>query len=72
MIPWARYRRSDNERCSWNVAGGGPPIIGAEVAAGDWAGQYADLVKRCMDWLYVEESLATTLLSNRLIEEAKY
>lgn len=44
-------------------------IIGAEVAAGDWAGQYADLVKQCMDWLYVEESNASILLADRIQSE---
>lgn len=44
-------------------------IIGAEVAAGDWAGQYADLVKRCMNWLYVEESNASILLAERMQSE---
>jgi uncharacterized phage protein len=47
-------------------------IIGAAVEPGDWVSQYSHLVKQCMDWLYVEESLATTLLSNRLIEEVNY
>lgn len=44
-------------------------IIGAEVVAGDWAGQYAELVKRCMDWLYVEESNASILLAERMQSE---
>ncbi|AHG22180.1 hypothetical protein Z042_23120 [Chania multitudinisentens RB-25] len=44
-------------------------IIGAEVAPGDWAGKYAGLVKRCMDWLYIEESNATLILSERLQNE---
>jgi uncharacterized phage protein len=47
-------------------------IIGAMVEPGDWANKYADLVKQCMNWLYVEESLATALLSNRIIEEINY
>lgn len=40
-------------------------IIGAVVEPGDWVGQYADLVKQCMNWLYVEESSATALLAER-------
>lgn len=44
-------------------------IIGAVVEPGDWVRQYADLVKRCMNWLYIEESSATGLLSERINAE---
>lgn len=44
-------------------------IIGAMVEPGDWANQYADLVKQCMNWLYVEESNATSLLADRIADE---
>ncbi|ENZ3704589.1 TPA: hypothetical protein SMF67_000838 [Serratia marcescens] len=44
-------------------------IIGAVVEPGDWASQYSDLVKQCMGWLYIEESNATVLLSERIRSE---
>lgn len=44
-------------------------IIGAVVEPGDWASQYSDLVKQCMNWLYVEESNATSLLADRIADE---
>ncbi|ACT13343.1 TIGR02642 family protein [Pectobacterium carotovorum] len=43
-------------------------IIGAVIAAGEWP-QYLDLVKRCMRWLYVEESQAVSTLSERIHNE---
>jgi uncharacterized phage protein len=47
-------------------------IIGAAVEPGDWASQYSDLVKKCMNWLYVEESNATLLLTERIEEEKHF
>ncbi|CAI1535551.1 TIGR02642 family protein [Serratia marcescens] len=44
-------------------------IIGATVESGDWASQYSDLVKQCMDWLYVEETNVTTQLNDRINQE---
>ncbi|HBN5894923.1 TPA: TIGR02642 family protein [Serratia marcescens] len=44
-------------------------IIGAAVEPGDWVSQYAELVKKCMDWLYVEESSAISVLSDRISME---
>lgn len=44
-------------------------IIGAAVEPGEWVGQYAELVKQCMDWLYVEESNAISVLSDRISME---
>ncbi|VVA49374.1 hypothetical protein SERVES_03130 [Serratia ficaria] len=44
-------------------------IIGAVVEPGDWASRYTELVKQCMDWLYVEESNATQILSERIKDE---
>lgn len=41
-------------------------IIGTEVASGDWVSQYAGLIKQCMNWLYIEESNAIDVLSNRI------
>ncbi|MGT3351719.1 TIGR02642 family protein [Yersinia enterocolitica] len=41
-------------------------IIGAEISAGEWAAQYAPLVKECMHWLYVEESNAGEALMERI------
>ncbi|CAI1723512.1 uncharacterized phage protein [Serratia marcescens] len=43
--------------------------IGAVVEPRDWASQYSDLVKQCMGWLYIEESNATVLLSERIRSE---
>ncbi|MBW5896055.1 hypothetical protein IM881_06220 [Pectobacterium brasiliense] len=43
-------------------------IMGAVIAAGEWP-QYLDLVKRCMRWLYVEESQAVSTLSERIHNE---
>jgi len=47
-------------------------IIGAAVEPGDWASQYADLVKQCLNWLYVEESNATQMLFERIQAEKSY
>lgn len=47
-------------------------IIGAAVEPGDWTSQYLDLVKQCMNWLYVEESNATALLEQRIEEEKHF
>ncbi len=44
-------------------------IIGAVVESGDWVNQYVELVKQCIGWLYVEESNATVLLSERIRSE---
>ncbi|WP_033645909.1 TIGR02642 family protein [Serratia marcescens] len=44
-------------------------IIGATVKSGDLASQYSDLVKQCMDWLYVEETNVTTHLNDRINQE---
>ncbi|MCK8538230.1 TIGR02642 family protein [Yersinia ruckeri] len=41
-------------------------IIGAEIPTGEWAAQYAPLVKQCMHWLYVEESNAGDVLIERI------
>ncbi|MEI7151534.1 TIGR02642 family protein [Pectobacterium carotovorum] len=43
-------------------------IIGAVISAGEWS-QYLDLVKRCMRWLYVEESQAVSVLNERIHNE---
>lgn len=43
-------------------------IIGAVISAGEWL-QYLDLVKRCMRWLYVEESQAVSVLNERIHNE---
>ncbi|MGL4486154.1 MAG: TIGR02642 family protein [Yersinia sp. (in: enterobacteria)] len=37
-------------------------IVGTEIPAGEWAAQYAPLVKEFMHWLYVEESNAGEVL----------
>ncbi|EMG3984909.1 hypothetical protein V4287_000394 [Serratia marcescens] len=44
-------------------------IIGAVVEPGEWASRYAELVKQCMDWLYVEESNAAQMLFERIQAE---
>ncbi|WP_413715021.1 TIGR02642 family protein [Serratia ureilytica] len=44
-------------------------IIGAAVEPGDWVNQYSDLVKQCMSWLYIEESNAISVLSDRIFME---
>ncbi|MFJ5427689.1 TIGR02642 family protein [Pectobacterium actinidiae] len=43
-------------------------IIGAVIPVGEWP-QYLDLVKRCMRWLYVEESQAVSVLNERIHNE---
>lgn len=44
-------------------------IIGAAVEPGHWGSHYASLVKQCVDWLYVQESNATILLTERIQSE---
>ncbi|HDL7338641.1 TPA: hypothetical protein PXN07_003945 [Yersinia enterocolitica] len=44
-------------------------IIGAEIPVGEWAVQYAPVVKECMHWLLIEESEATDILKQRVSEE---
>lgn len=46
-------------------------IIGAAVEPGNWVSQYAELelVKQCMDWLYVEETNVATRLKDRINQE---
>ncbi|CVD65937.1 TIGR02642 family protein [Serratia marcescens] len=44
-------------------------IIGAEVEPGEWASRYTELVKQCMDWMFVEESNAIGVLSDRIAME---
>ncbi|RLM26512.1 hypothetical protein BIY29_05495 [Brenneria alni] len=43
-------------------------ITGAVIPAGEWS-EYLDLVKRCMRWLYIEESQAANVLSNQIHNE---
>ncbi|KFX07270.1 hypothetical protein KP22_04050 [Pectobacterium betavasculorum] len=43
-------------------------ISGAVISAGEWP-EYLDLVKRCMRWLYVEESQAVSALSTKIHDE---
>lgn len=44
-------------------------IIGATVESGDWVRQYSELVKQCMNWLYIEESNATIFITERIRHE---
>lgn len=44
-------------------------IIGAAVEPGEWASRYTELVKQCMDWMFVEESNAIGVLSDRIAME---
>lgn len=44
-------------------------IIGAVVESGDWVRQYSELVKQCMNWLYIEESNATIFITERIRHE---
>ncbi|WP_224552889.1 TIGR02642 family protein [Pectobacterium versatile] len=43
-------------------------ISGAMIPRGEWP-QYLDLIKRCMNWLYVEESQAVSALSTKIHDE---
>ncbi|MEE3649472.1 MULTISPECIES: TIGR02642 family protein [unclassified Brenneria] len=43
-------------------------ISGAVIPAGEWS-EYLDLAKRCMRWLYIEESQAANVLSNQIHNE---
>ncbi|MFJ5376926.1 TIGR02642 family protein [Pectobacterium sp. CHL-2024] len=43
-------------------------IIGTVISASEWP-QYLDLVKRCMHWLYIEESQAVSALSTKIHDE---
>jgi uncharacterized phage protein len=44
-------------------------MIGAEINPGDWASKYTPLVQECMNWLYVEESNAGIIISERIQDE---
>lgn len=46
-------------------------IIGAAVEPGDWVVNYSELVRKCMNWLYIEESNATDILSERIKMEIR-
>lgn len=46
-------------------------IIGAAVEPSDWVSQYAELVKQCMAWLYIEESSVVSMLSTRIDAEVQ-
>ncbi|PWC10551.1 hypothetical protein DDT56_21710 [Brenneria corticis] len=45
-------------------------ITGAEIPAREWP-EYLDLTKRCMRWLYIEESEASVLISDRVKSELR-
>ncbi len=41
-------------------------MIGAKIKPDDWTANYASLVQECMNWLYVEESNAGFVISDKI------